>query len=440
MTNKILNIAFCFGMFFSCSISYGMSAELESHIRNTQSGFQHHRNKVIPLNEIVNLMSCGNSDSISISPTICEINDNEFYQNNRLKRVSFIADSSCRWIMSSAFAESSLEQINLPSSLWEIEDEAFFNCRFLSIVNFAQNCLLHEIPQMAFSGTAITSICIPRTVEKICCGAFENCVELCEVTFETDSRIERIDEYAFYGCISLTSVTFGERSKLKWIGGGAFIETGLTAINLPRTIEGLYDDVFDSNVNIRFPWGCRVKHFWRYGFPDNVDGIVSLDGRLLVPAGIDMIGKGVLSKYESTHNQKIKNVEFEDQSEILQFDLEPFLELKELAGIKFGLGVEKIFANKNIQNFNSLQYIQLPKSITEVEVGAFHGFWSLQTLSIHMNLAYLISGMNIDVNSEDKKKKMMAKYLSKHLFGLETWNMEFEIVLDDGVTIQIQNL
>ena len=58
----------------------------------------------------------------------------------------------------------------------------------------------------AFKGSKISAVCIPRSVVLIGMQAFTGCDGLTEVTFETDSRLDRIAPMAFSGCCALTRI------------------------------------------------------------------------------------------------------------------------------------------------------------------------------------------------------------------------------------------
>jgi hypothetical protein len=105
----------------------------------------------------------------------------------------------------------------------------------------------------------VKKIQIPSSVEFIgnCC--FYECKSLCEITFESRSKLQRIEEYAFYetgvknvqipssvefigkkcfyGCNSLCEITFESRSKLQRIEESAFSVSGLKKIQIPSSVE-----------------------------------------------------------------------------------------------------------------------------------------------------------------------------------------------------------
>jgi hypothetical protein len=47
--------------------------------------------------------------------------------------------------------------------------------------------------------SVLKSIIIPKSVEVLCKECFSNCKSLTSITFESDSRLQRIEERAFAG-------------------------------------------------------------------------------------------------------------------------------------------------------------------------------------------------------------------------------------------------
>lgn len=118
-----------------------------------------------------------------------------------------------------AFAGNRLITAYLPESVTTIGDNAFDGC-----VN------LTSVTQVGSSDDAV----FPASVESIGKFAFEGCGKL-NMTFLEAKALTTIGDNAFYGCISLQHVEFATDSALGYIGKEAFMESGVSVVNLAGT-------------------------------------------------------------------------------------------------------------------------------------------------------------------------------------------------------------
>ncbi len=177
----------------------------------------------------------------------------------------------------SAFSlNGKLERIVIPASVERIESYLFSACEELREVTIL--CPITEILEYTFNGCkSLRAITIPNTVEFIGNKAFYECWSLVTVTFEDGgekelviadgtstsnspfasckvleelalpSRTVAIGNYAFANCSAITSVTFGDSSRLKKIGKYAFSGcSALTAITIPNTVAN--EDIVDEKT------------------------------------------------------------------------------------------------------------------------------------------------------------------------------------------------
>lgn len=118
-----------------------------------------------------------------------------------------------------AFAGNRLITAYLPTSVTTIGDNAFDGC-----VN------LTSVTQVGSSDDAV----FPASVTSIGAYAFEGCGKL-NMTFGDAKALTTIGDNAFYGCISLQQVVFTTGSVLSDIGKEAFMESGVSVVDLAGT-------------------------------------------------------------------------------------------------------------------------------------------------------------------------------------------------------------
>lgn len=118
-----------------------------------------------------------------------------------------------------AFAGNRLITAYLPTSVTTIGDNAFDGC-----VN------LTSVTQVGSSDDAV----FPASVTSIGNYAFEGCGKL-NMTFGEAKALTTIGDNAFEGCISLQHVEFATGSALYYIGKEAFMESGVSVVDLAGT-------------------------------------------------------------------------------------------------------------------------------------------------------------------------------------------------------------
>lgn len=118
-----------------------------------------------------------------------------------------------------AFAGNRLITAYLPDTVKTIGDNAFDGC-----VN------LTSVTQVGSSDEAV----FPASVKSIGNYAFEGCGKL-DVTFGAAKALTTIGDNAFYGCTSLQQVVFEQGSALGDIGKEAFMESGVSVVDLAGT-------------------------------------------------------------------------------------------------------------------------------------------------------------------------------------------------------------
>lgn len=127
---------------------------------------------------------CDNLTAITISAGITTTGRYTFYGCTSLAEV--ILPESLTTIDDSAFERcASLEHISIPDNVTAIGYAAFNGCTGLKEVTFGTNSRLEKIGNWSFNGClALQSFTIPQSTAMICSHAFSNCTALTSVTFE----------------------------------------------------------------------------------------------------------------------------------------------------------------------------------------------------------------------------------------------------------------
>ena len=146
------------------------------------------------------------------------------------------ADGSVTSIGDSAFWFcASLTSITIPDSIASISDTAFTGCTNIESAAMP-TYMISYIPQDSLKTVVITSgITIPN--QAFFCSDIES--------IELPSSITGIGDFAFAACTKLTSITFGENSRLQSIGSNAFQNcTSLEAIDIPDSVTNIGENAF----------------------------------------------------------------------------------------------------------------------------------------------------------------------------------------------------
>ena len=238
-----------------------------------------------------------------------------------------------------AFEFSSLSEIDLRGRVTKLSGFAFYSCKNLKSIVVPDN-ITHIGPQ-CFDSSGIVTISIGKSVKQIEHSVFLNCDKLETLYFNAvncekakslsgytyyvknviiGKDVERIPAEFMKRCSTLTTLTFEEGSKCKFIGGSAFAETSLTSIVIPESVETMYG-FNECELLERVYFNARnctnaSEAFKKSGGTDGFDFIVGKDAtrlpeKLLYNANvksftfeengscayIENIGKGGLKSY-----------------------------------------------------------------------------------------------------------------------------------------------
>ncbi len=259
-------------------------------------------------NEYKNAKYLGNSennylilvDVIDKSVSSFEINSNtkfisyaSFYKCSSLESITI--PNGVISIGEGAFCDCLLlERIRIPSSVTSIGDLAFNNCNNLanitvdssnSVYHSENNCIIETESKTLITGcknsvipidgsvtiigdyafnfcSNLESVIIPNSVTRLGVQAFSNCTSLKELTFEENSKLEKIGQFAFSTCKNLKNIELP--IGLTSIGASAFSNcSSLESITIANSVKGIGSSAFADCKSLTSITFAGTKAQWK---------------------------------------------------------------------------------------------------------------------------------------------------------------------------------
>jgi hypothetical protein len=241
--------------------------------------------------------------SIVIPSSVVVLGEGSFSGHKSLESVTFESGSRLERIEERAFCGSGLRSILIPSSVVFLGLQSLSECKSLESVIFESGSRLERIEERAFSGSALESIEIPPNVAFIGVSAFdmqtlrsilvspanqhfrmrESFLEDisgstiyryfgCCRSIVIPSSVVVLGEWSFSGRNSLESVTFESGSRLERIERFAFYGSGLRSILIPSSVVVLGERSFSwckSLESVIFESGSRLERIYQWDFEDS---------------------------------------------------------------------------------------------------------------------------------------------------------------------------
>jgi predicted metal-binding protein len=221
-------------------------------------------------------------ESIIIPSNVEILGSKCFSECNSFSSITFESNSRLTQIESSAFSNSSLQSILIPNSVEILGSKCFSFCKSLSSISFESNSRLTRIESEAFSYSSLQSIVIPSSLQFIDGSAFIH-LNLSSISIESGneyfvlendflinvihhtlicnfskssdieigSEIEILGSSCFSECKSLSSISFESNSRLTRIERFAFSNSSLQSIVIPSKIQFIDGSAF-IDVNLSF--------------------------------------------------------------------------------------------------------------------------------------------------------------------------------------------
>lgn len=365
-----------------------------------------------PTNEIfdaIYVATCKNAN-ITIPSTITEIRPYAF-SNANLSRLTFEKDSKLKRIGREAFTSNFLKNIEIPSSVELLEDgwigerknqltvkihpeNKFYKSLDDFLIVGKSNPDNDEYDVLVVANSDISEVFIPSSIKIIGSFAFNNCSNFLEVKFQNDSKLEiigksafsmtqinsikipasvkQIGKHAFYSCRKLKSIDFDENSKLEKMPKKILVRSGIESLTIPKNVEIFEDkwnkdayhlkdlNISKENQNLSY---LDDKHKIVIGktnlMKDEFDVLIFSSVSIqqaFIPSTIKYI-----KPYAFANCNKLKNIEFSEDTKIETFEHSLF-----------------IFCT-------NLERIKIPSSVKHICSQCFFACTNLNTVEIHTN-------------------------------------------------------
>lgn len=277
-----------------------------------------------------------------------------------------------------AFNDSKIENIVIPGSVKVIRNDAFCYSRNMETVRFDSYSKIEiieggwygasGIPTGAFRGCSkLKEINIPASVKIIKGGAFSECESLSKVTFDKNSNLEELEgEYDYRGS-----------------GGcyrGAFANcTSLAAITIPKKVKKIGFATFancSALQSITFESGSGLEEiaggFWTFGGAYGAFVNCSALSSISIPPKVKKIGPAAFKGCAS-----LENVTFMSGS-VLEY-------IGGGCGGYYNVPSSYKYYYGAFSDCTALKEIVIPSTVTKIDIAAFKGCTSLQTVILEKN-------------------------------------------------------
>ena len=291
--------------------------------------------------------------------------------------------------------KSDLQVVTIPKSITNIGSHAFENCKDLISVTIGSN--VTEIGNSAFAGcTQLVNIIIPNNVTKIEDYAFSGCTQLKNVIISRN--ITKICYGMFKNCTSLTE--FDVPNQVNYIGGAAFMGSGLTSFTLPSHVDYVGFQAFskcDNLTELTLPYIGQKNEY------------------------LNAITLNTIMDYST--RQKLKTITIQS-GEIID---NAFWGCAGLETINFPQGVTKIGA-RAFSSCSSLKEIAVPTTVTSLGWRAFTYCTSLEKITIPNSVSVDLS--SISFYSSSGQWFVGCSNLKEAVLNMET--IPFRMFSDDN--------
>ena len=309
-------------------------------------------------------------DELVLPASVQIIQDKVFYGFTTIMKVRFEEGSQLEKIGEEAFANSSLQSIEIPKSVSQLGAGCFKDCRNLSTLKFEDPSKLVKLEGDIFSGTALKTINIPQhcnnidgktlmTLESVVlpeiCEAFAVSAD-CLVQYAGDGKVlvrsfsrsqtvvipeevRTLGQNCFYGSHTIRSVDWAGSTIIQTISCGAFAHSTLVELTIPLSVVSIGKECFLNCKQLRKVTveGTKLESIETAAFKGS--GIHEFQ----VPKSVKTIGP------RAFEDSALDSVTFEPEGNLSVIEEETFSSCKNLKEVQVPLQVQKLgrrcFAN-----------------------------------------------------------------------------------------------
>ena len=287
------------------------------------------------------------------------------WYDDRKSIKSIVVEEGITSIGSNAFYGClNLTSVTLPLTLKCIGEHAFSDCESLIEVSIPESVI--SIGEYAFDSCyALNEVIIPKSVKCIEPYTFRYCSSIGSVILPDE--LDTIGEYAFYYCENISRIVIP--NNVKTIGSYAFRGTSLDCVALPKKLESIGYNVFNTITQLicgfeEEKWNginnsscyTDVKFYIDYGFCGE-DILWGLDFNNT----LRLNGSGEMTSYNSYEDIPWYNVREKVKSLIIDE------------------GVTQI-SPYSFYGLSNLKYVFIPQGIVYIKDYAFYGCTSLEKI------------------------------------------------------------
>lgn len=196
---------------------------------------------------------CSNLQGVFLPDSIERIEYQAFLHCNSMRSLKLPANDKYTTIRFNTFKDSGIVHLVIPDNVNTIEGSAFCGCKGLIDISWPKTKL--QIFRWAFRDcNALESVTITPNLDTEAFNPrqengqiFSGCVNLKNVTIE--DGVEIIGTNLFRGCKGITKIKFPDSVKI--ICRGAFYDSNIKDLRLPKYIESLGEDAFSSCIELQ---------------------------------------------------------------------------------------------------------------------------------------------------------------------------------------------
>lgn len=343
-------------------------------------------------------------ETISIPSHVTQIGECAFLNCKSLRTVIFSENSELLTISRGLFLKSSIESIVIPSSVTKICQYAFYYCDKLRQVEFSKNSKIELIEKFSFSASSIQSLSIPSSIVELQDGWCHEASHLFEIkTFEngkinvknygdemmigkSDTNEENFDILLFVSRnVKKTLIP----SSIKKMSSYCFSRSSIQNITIPKSVTQICENSFfhcESLQKVEFEENSELHIIEKSAFSNSSIEFLSIPSSVVELKECWCYETPKLNEINVFYNEKVNIKKSNDDLLIGKTDIN----CKNFDVLLFASrNVEKTIIPSSIKIISSYSFsnstiksISIPKSVTQINEGAFYFCFQLQNVEI----------------------------------------------------------